>query len=75
MLARQVFCHLSHDSSPKILFFSLPSLVSSNSTTFRNMFCVYLYVYIIMLMFVLDVSSTYKRKHATFVFLNLANFT
>jgi hypothetical protein len=28
----------------------------------------------IMLVFVLDLSSTYERKHVNFVFLNLANF-
>jgi hypothetical protein len=30
-------------------------------------FCVYVYI--------LDLSSTYERKHETFVFLNLAYFT
>jgi hypothetical protein len=52
-----------------------PLLVTSNSLTFGNTFCVYLYVYMIMLVFVLDLTSTYERKHVTFVFLNLANFT
>jgi hypothetical protein len=68
-----------------ILFFLL---VSSNSPTFGNMLCIYLYIqyiyihvyiytciYMIMLVFVLDQSSTKERKHAIFVFLNLANFT
>jgi hypothetical protein len=28
----------------------------------------------VMLIFVLDLSSTYERKHATFVFLNLDEY-
>jgi hypothetical protein len=39
------------------------------------MFCIYLFVYMLMLVFVLDLYSTYERKHVTFVFLNLAYFT
>jgi hypothetical protein len=41
-------------------FFSYfpPFLVSSNSPTLGNMFCIYLYVYMIVLVFVLDLSST-----------------
>jgi hypothetical protein len=39
------------------------------------MFCKYLCVYIILLVFVLGLYSTCQRKHAAFSFLNLANFT
>jgi hypothetical protein len=43
-----------------------PSLVSSYSPTIGNMFwCLYLSLYL---------SSTYQRKHATFVILNLTSF-
>jgi hypothetical protein len=59
-----------------LLFFSsfFPPLVS-NSLTFGNMFCIYLHVYMIMLAFVSDLSSTDEWKHTISVFLNLANFT
>jgi hypothetical protein len=53
----------------------LPPLVSSTSPTFGYMFCIYLHVYIILLIFVLGLYYTTERKHAAFGFLNLANFT
>jgi hypothetical protein len=52
-----------------------PPLVSYSSPTFGSMFCIYLYVYMIMLVVVLDLSSIHERKHEAFVFLNLAYFT
>jgi hypothetical protein len=50
-------------------------LVSSTSPTFGCMLCIYFYVYIKLLVFVLSLYSTYERKHVAFGFLNLANLT
>jgi hypothetical protein len=52
-----------------------PSLISSTSPTFGSMFCIYFYVFIVLLVFVWGLYSTYERKYVTFGFLNLANFT
>jgi hypothetical protein len=58
-------------------FFSLFShpLATATSFTFENMLCLYFYVYILLLVFLLSLYYTFERKTADFCFLNLTNVT
>jgi hypothetical protein len=68
-------CDVFHYSSLSFFPSFPPLLVSSTSPTFRYMFCIYFYVYKMLLVFMLGLYSTYGRKHVAFGFLNLTNFT
>jgi hypothetical protein len=75
-----MFCLVSIQMWCMSLFFHLfPSIphpwLSSSRSTFEYMLNVYLYVYMILLVIVLDLYTTYERKNAGFFFLNPATFT
>jgi hypothetical protein len=55
------------------LLFFLPSLLYQ-SHFWVHVLYIFICVYIILLIFVLGLYSTYNRKHVAFGFLNLANF-
>jgi hypothetical protein len=64
------------------LFLFLLSIVPSNSPSITNMLYICIYIvyiciwsYLYLCAYLLALSSTYKRKYAVFVFLNLAYLT
>jgi hypothetical protein len=66
--------HPCVESTSTIFTLLYPLALVSNNLTFGIMFCIYMYVYMIMLVFELDLSPICERKYVTLVFLNITNF-
>jgi hypothetical protein len=68
-------CDVFHYCSLSFFSSFLPFLVSSTSPTFGYIFCIYFYVYILLLLIVLAHIPHLRENMWPFGFLNLANFT